>query len=146
MFSQFSYHRFPFRFACEKQQQQQDRPLKPVIAGRGGCNPDVTGSDDSNGRDSCGGPKRGTCTSNGMCECLEGWTGPHCLASVGYDDIIWDVSDSIADVGFVLPNFVPKGLLVGFIGLFVLLFISVQGRKKMEGWSPIPDVDTKFRV
>ena len=120
----------------------KDRPLKPLTTGRGVCSQKATGT----GRDSCGGEERGTCTSGGVCECKEGWTGPHCLASVGFDDIIWDQPDSFADVGFVLPTFVPTGLLVGFGGLILLFFISVQWRKQMEGWSPIPDVETKYRV
>lgn len=64
---------------------------------------------------------------------------------MGFDDIVWDQPDSIKDVGFVPPKFVPNGLLVGLIVLVIIFFISVQWKKHMEGWSPIPEVESKYR-
>ena len=105
------------------------------------CNPGAHGQ----GRESCGGEERGTCTQGNVCECKKGWTGPHCLASAGFDDIVWDEPDTIRDVGFVPPSFVPTGLMVGLVALVIIFFASVQWRKHMEGWSPIPDVQNKYR-
>lgn len=112
-----------------------------MTTGRGTCKPTATGV----GRDSCGGERRGQCTAGRVCECKEGWTGPHCLASAGFDDIIWDQPETLADVGFVLPNVIPAGLLFGLGALILLFVISVQWKKQIEGWSPIPEVEAKYK-
>ena len=75
-----------------------------------------------------------------------GWTGPHCLASVAYDEIVWDEPDSILDVGFVPPKLLPRGLLVGLLLVVGVLLISIQWKKRFEGWRPIPDVDPKYQI
>eukprot|EP00980_Cylindrotheca_fusiformis_P004108 scaffold894_cov153-Cylindrotheca_fusiformis.AAC.4 len=118
-----------------------DRPLKAIQRGRGYCNPRATGVS----RDSCGGPDRGTCTKGSVCECKEGWTGPHCLAADAHDPIAWDIPDKISDVGFVPPSLFPRGLLVGLFLVAVILLMAVQLRTRLRGWQPIPDVDQKVR-
>lgn len=120
----------------------QERPLKPVATGRGTCDPQ--GSDKVEA--SCGGLQRGRCTQGRVCECSMGWTGPHCLASVAFDEIVWDESDSIMDVGFVPPQLLPRGLLVGLILLVSVFITTVQWKKRVEGWRPIPEVDSKYKI
>lgn len=54
----------------------QKRPLEPIRHGGGVC----TKNND------CGKPPIGVCSSSGVCRCAENFTGPHCLAHVGYYD------------------------------------------------------------
>lgn len=119
----------------------QERPLKPIQQGRGTCKPGVTDST----RDSCGGSERGTCTRGKVCECKEGWTGPHCLSAESYNDIEWDLPDTIADLGFIPPSLFPKALLIGLILIIVAFFTAMQLRTKLSEWTPIPEADTKPR-
>lgn len=70
------------------------KPLKGVPRGGGAC---------TEGEDSCGGQVGGICKS-GRCACQPGRTGPQCLSVDGYDNVIWDPSDSIDDIGFYLPQ------------------------------------------
>jgi hypothetical protein len=118
----------------------QKHPLKPIVRGGGQC--DQRAADVS--RNSCGGVTRGTCNRKNSCECEEGWTGPHCLAAVGFDPIAWDPPDKISDVGFVSPGFFPKGLLGGLLVLMVVLLVSMYCKPRMEEWTPIPDVEAKM--
>lgn len=113
----------------------QKHPLKPIPSGHGVCNPRIG----EVGNDSCGGVERGVCTEDQVCECKEGWTGPNCLAAVGYDDIVWDEPDTLQDVGFVPPSLLPSYFLISLAVLLVILCLSMQMRKRMEGWSPIPE-------
>lgn len=120
-------------------QSQDEVPLKNIQRGRGDCNPRATGAIPA----TCGGSERGRCISGNECECKPGWTGPHCLAHDGSDPIPYDQSDRISDVGFEPPKITPSFLLVT-LGVLVFLFlIAVQWRHRMEGWTPIPDVDVK---
>jgi hypothetical protein len=48
----------------------ETRPLQRIKEGGGSC-------DNVN---ECGGQERGTCSSSGLCTCVIGWIGPHCLA------------------------------------------------------------------
>lgn len=112
-----------------------DHPLKGIQRGRGTCTPAVVGSS----RDSCGGPKRGRCTSGRECECLKGFTGPHCLVPEGSDPVIYDRPDKITDVGFIPPNVAPKFLFFALAGLVALLFLALQLRRRFDGYSPIPE-------
>jgi len=114
-----------------------DRPLKGVARGRGTCDPRANGES----RQACGGPSRGRCTQGRVCECKNGWSGPHCLASDGFDDILWDQPDRISDVGFIPPQMIPNGLLFGFTIIAIVFLITLQWRTRMAGWTPIPDVD-----
>jgi hypothetical protein len=49
------------------------------------------------------------------------------------------------DVGFVPPKFLPNGLLIGLLSLVIMFWVTMQWKKRMEGWSPIPDVQAKYR-
>jgi len=71
-------------------------PLQPVRVGGGAC---LSGKH-------CGGSKKGSCTSAGVCECLTGWTGPHCRSH----DAFYDV-----DTRAPLPPFSSEYLIYCFI-------------------------------
>ena len=114
-----------------------------MIAGGGQCDRRRAGGDDVS-RNSCGGANRGLCNRKSVCECIEGWTGPHCLAAAGFDPIEWDPPDKISDVGFIPPEMFPQVLVGGLIIIAVILLISVFYRRRMQGWTPIPDVATKY--
>jgi hypothetical protein len=66
------------------------------------------------------------------------------LAADGYNEIAWDEPDKISDVGFFPPQLLPNGLLFGLIAIVAVFLITMQRRTHMEGWTPIPDVDSKF--
>jgi hypothetical protein len=66
------------------------------------------------------------------------------LTADGYNDILWDEPDKISDVGFIPPQLIPNGLLFGLIAIAAVFLITMQRRTHMEGWTPIPDVDSKF--
>ncbi|KAL3944530.1 MAG: hypothetical protein SGBAC_001398 [Bacillariaceae sp.] len=121
-------------------EKTDERPLKPIQQGRGTCKPGTNST-----RDTCGGAEHGTCTRGRVCECQKGWTGPHCLASDSYNAIEWDVPDSIADLGFIPPSMFPTSLLLGLILIVVAFLAAMQLRTKLNGWTPIPEVDTKPR-
>lgn len=131
-----------FKFSFWK---KKERPLKGIARGLGVCSPLAKGES----REACGGIERGKCTLGKVCECKRGWTGPHCLASDGYDDIRWDEPDKITDVGFVPPQLFPHGLLLGMILIFILFVVAVQLRTQnhrrtiSHGFTSIPDVDRK---
>lgn len=50
----------------------------------------------------CGGPSRGQCAYN-RCQCKTGWTGPHCLASVAFNDIDYNYPEVITPLWFNVP-------------------------------------------
>lgn len=111
--------------------------MKGIQQGRGSCVPGATGVIPA----SCGGREHGRCTEGHVCECMDGWTGPHCLARQGSDPIAWDAPDKIADVGFEPPLADTSRFLIAALGVLIVLFIiSVRWKKKMEGWTPVPDV------
>lgn len=116
-------------------------PLKGVPHGDGVCNPNDKGSSVA----ACGGINRGRCTSGRVCECLDGWTGPHCLAHQGEDPVPYDQPDSIADVGFIPPKVLPSFLMAGLVALVIFFLVVLQWRHQMQGWTPIPDVDDSSR-
>jgi beta-glucan synthesis-associated protein KRE6 len=119
-------------------------PLLKIQRGQGPCNPRVT---NSNTLDTCGGPERGRClASSKTCECMPGWTGPHCLAHQGYDPILYDEPDHITDVGFVPPRTAPRFLVCGMGLLFLLLVVVGRYRKSLDYYSPIPEVEFKRSV
>jgi hypothetical protein len=115
------------------------RPLKGIQRGRGPCVPGSRGVS----RDSCGGPQQGTCTQGRVCECLEGFTGPHCLARQGGDPVLYDQPDTIRDVGFVPPLVGPAFLIGTLFGLVTLLLAVARCKIRFDGWSPIPDVSSR---
>lgn len=112
--------------------------MRVIQQGRGECDPRVL--------DACGGDDRGRCTAGSVCECYTGWTGPFCLAHEARDPILYDVPDTLADVGFDPPGVAPVGLFIGLTLLILLFVVAVQCRRPMQGWSPIPEVDTKQKV
>ena len=121
---------------------QDKQPLKPLQVGQGTCDP--TAPTKNITAKSCGGEDRGVCTKSKICECKKGWVGPHCLASMGYDEIIWDTSDKLSDVGFDPPKFVWNGLIVGLTIVIVSFFVAAKWKRQLlEGWTPIPDVEAK---
>jgi hypothetical protein len=115
--------------------ESDDRPLKSIQIGRGACDPRAEGASP----ESCGGEERGICTKGKVCECNKGWVGPHCLAPEGFDDVVWDQPDKLSDVGFVPPRLTSTGLFIGLSILAIMLIFTMQCRRKMEGWKPIPD-------
>jgi hypothetical protein len=114
-------------------------PLKGIQRGRGQCMPGSPGIS----RDSCGGPQQGTCTQGKVCECMEGFTGPHCLARQGNDPVLYDQPDTIRDVGFVPPLVGPAFLIGSLLSLAALLLAVARWRIRFDGWSPIPDVSCR---
>ena len=110
------------------------QPLKGIQIGRGPCTPAVV---DVVSKDSCGGPTRGRCTEGRVCECLAGWTGPHCMASKGSDPILYDQPDKITDIGFIPPCVKPWGLVIGFCALVFMLLSACCFQDRMDGWTPI---------
>eukprot|EP00536_Pseudo-nitzschia_multiseries_P001255 jgi/Psemu1/250373/estExt_Genewise1Plus.C_150142 len=122
-----------------------ERPLKPIQVGRGRCDPAASGSEMS--ALNCGGLERGRCTYGNVCECNDGWVGPHCLAANGVNDIEWDPPDKLSDVGFIPPKFVWNGLGVGLIVVLLGMIIAAKWRRQLlEGWTPIPEVEAKHLV
>lgn len=122
--------------------ENDEHPLKSIQVGQGSCGSTAQGTNSTT--QSCGGKKRGRCNRNKVCECKAGWTGPHCLASHGYDAIDWDPADKLSDFGFYPPKFVLNGLIIGLsIVSFVLLIAAKWKRQLLEGWTPIPEVETR---
>lgn len=121
---------------------QDEQPLKPLRVGQGICDPTVPALECN--AQSCGGEQRGRCNKSKVCECKKGWVGPHCLASEGYNDINWDPHDKLSDVGFSPPKFAFNGLIVGLsIVIIALLVAAIWKRQLLEGWTPIPEVESK---
>jgi hypothetical protein len=115
----------------------QVTPLKDIRQGRGPCDPSATGESSA----ACGGTKRGHCTSDHTCDCLERWTGPNCLAYNGWDPITYDAPDRIVDVGFAPPVVVASWFLISALGILGgCLLLMVRWKRAMDGWEPVPDV------
>jgi len=112
-------------------------PHKPVQQGRGRCNPSIEPSVSKN--ESCGGGERGTCTLGQVCECKAMWTGPHCLAPNGFDEIAWEIPDSIGDLEIDPPLVIPRSLSWG-LSVLVLMLLYTIFIVRPQGWSSIPDV------
>jgi len=114
-------------------------PLKGVPQGLGACDPKAVGRVP----EACGGPGHGRCTPGHVCECIAGWTGPHCLARQGSDNILYDQPDKIADVGFIPPQVAPRFLFMMLLVLLTCLFLASQMRHRIEGWTPVPEAEVK---
>lgn len=121
---------------------QQLQPLKGIQVGRGLCNP---GSID-NSKNACGGPTRGRCNFGKVCECFIGWTGPHCLTHLGFDNQKYDQPDKISDLGFSPPRVAPMFLIVAICALGFFMLIVLQWRHRFDGWTPIPDAHVSSKV
>jgi beta-glucan synthesis-associated protein KRE6 len=118
--------------------ETDEHPLRGIPVGLGPCDPhDATAT---SGPNVCGGIERGRCTPGRVCECHAGWTGPHCLANVAYDDPRYDVEERISDVGFVPPRVVPWTLVGSLTFLTVVLLLGMRFRRRLSVWEPIPDV------
>ena len=120
--------------------ETDEHPLKGISTGLGSCDPHAVGMIPS----ACGGSGHGRCTPGHVCECDQGWTGPHCLAYIAYDDIEYDVADRIADVGFIPPRIAPLTLWGSLTGLVTLLFIGMLYRRRLAIWEPVPDVSEEY--
>eukprot|EP00549_Striatella_unipunctata_P000631 CAMPEP_0118686936 /NCGR_PEP_ID=MMETSP0800-20121206/8095_1 /TAXON_ID=210618 ORGANISM="Striatella unipunctata, Strain CCMP2910" /NCGR_SAMPLE_ID=MMETSP0800 /ASSEMBLY_ACC=CAM_ASM_000638 /LENGTH=552 /DNA_ID=CAMNT_0006584047 /DNA_START=390 /DNA_END=2048 /DNA_ORIENTATION=- len=117
--------------------ETDEEPLKEIQTGGGECDPLATGESSP----SCGGTRRGKCSPSRVCECNHDWTGPHCLASVGYYDIEYDQPDKISDIGFERPSVFPKALVISLGVLGVALLVAIHWRNKLDEWTLLPDVD-----
>jgi len=115
------------------------QPLKGIQRGRGACSPSAFGEVP----EACGGRERGKCTSGRVCECVPGYTGPHCLTHEGVDPILYDLPDKLTDVGFVAPRVAPRFLAIACFLLGAFLFVALQLRHRFDGWTPIPDAYAK---
>lgn len=115
-------------------------PLRGIQQGRGYCLP--TGPNRTI-QDSCGGIERGRCTAGKVCECYRGYTGPHCLANVGRDPVLYDQPDRITDMGFQPPSLAPKFLFVALVVLVAAFLLVLQLRSRFDSYSPIPDALAK---
>ena len=120
--------------------ETDEHPLKGVSTGLGSCDPHAVGMI----QQACGGSGHGRCTPGHVCECDEGWTGPHCLANAAYDDIEYDVADRIADVGFIPPRVAPLTLWGSLGAMVTLLFIGMLYRRRLAIWEPVPDVSEEY--
>ena len=107
-------------------------PLLSIQRGGGSCDPNAVGLN----ADACGGIERGSCTGGRVCECQAGWTGPHCLAHMGWDPITYDEPDTIFDVGFVPPQMAPKTLTAGLCLLVLLLFVATVAQRRKAAIRP----------
>ena len=124
-------------FSSKYKQEHDETPLRGIPVGLGPCS----------STDDCGGTTRGRCTGGHVCECHAGWTGPHCRASVAYNDIEYDVADTILDVGFIPPRVAPLALYGGLASLLVLLVLGMQCRQQLAVWAPtLPPEDAVAAV
>jgi hypothetical protein len=73
--------------------EDQTRPLQPIRNGGGPCF----------GHKDCGGTTRGECSSSNECVCLEGWTGPNCVAHAAFYDV--DTSAPLPVISCELPMY-----------------------------------------
>jgi beta-glucan synthesis-associated protein KRE6 len=120
--------------------ETDDHPLKGVATGLGSCDPHAIGLTPL----ACGGSGHGRCTPGHVCECDQGWTGPHCLANVAFDAIEYDVADRIADVGFIPPRVAPFTLWGSLFFMSALLLIGMACRRRLAIWEPVPDVGEEY--
>ena len=61
------------------------------------------------------GKSRGGFCANKKCVCGHGWTGPNCLAAVGYDDVIYNNNDDDVDIYQPIGFDLTPGLLITFM-------------------------------
>jgi hypothetical protein len=114
-------------------------PLKGVQKGMGACAQQASGMVP----EACGGAGRGRCSKSSVCECNDGWTGPHCLAHDGSDPIVWDEADKIADIGFVPPLVAPRFLIGILVCLGFLVATASLYRHRLDGWIQLSASDDK---
>jgi len=116
----------------------QDHPLKPITKGKGRCKMKLADTN-STSPDNCGGPTRGTCSATRTCICRRGWTGPHCLAAIGYNPVTYERDDEFEDLGFTPPDVKVSGVWrsLGMIGLTLLLATTI--RRRLDSWLSVPN-------
>jgi len=108
------------------------------MVGKGTCNPTVNATEMT--RLSCGGLNRGVCTAGRTCECRSGWTGPHCLVPAGFDPVLYERPEGFDDLEFTGPVVVFRSALwIGLTLLGILLFIFTSCKRRLDGWTSIPD-------
>ena len=128
-------HRYIFSldFYCSSPDKfGKEHPLKVIQVGGGACDP----NEKEIGNDSCGGQKRGNCrTFRKVCQCEEGWAGPHCLAHdpqrIVEDHVIYQVFESIE------PIMLPAGLAMSLISMAGFLGFTIALKRRLDGWKPI---------
>lgn len=120
--------------------EYDEHPLKGVPRGLGSCDPHLADTDPGVVLpETCGGSERGRCTAGRVCECRQNWTGPHCLSTMAFDDIVYDPASKITDVGFVPPRIAPAVLYGGLGVMFALILLAMQCQHRLAGWEPVPD-------
>lgn len=115
----------------------QVHPLKPIQNGGGKCSP--TAPKKESLPQSCGGISHGVCQSQTKppsCECTGNWTGPHCLNPMGFDDVIWDPPETLADLGFTGPS-LKASMGIAFIvailaGILLMAPVVLKKRKSKQ--------------
>lgn len=111
-------------------EEKDEKPLKAIQRGGGTCNTDATGTS----LEACGGSDKGICDSN-ACKCKEGFTGSHCLAPDGFNDIEYEQEESLE---FIAPNFEhSRALWFGLGALVISVIFSILMRNKLDGYEPI---------
>lgn len=110
--------------------ESDEKPLKDIQQGGGACSPEATGTS----LEACGGPTKGICTSN-VCECKEEFTGPHCLAHNGFNDINYDEEKPLE---VIAPSFEHSKVLWFGLGVLVIsVVLSILMRNNLDGYQPI---------
>jgi len=54
--------------------------------------------------------------------------------------MVWDVPDSIVDLGLHPPIVIPRALFMGLLMLGGMLLYAVIAKRQDGEWSPLPDV------
>ena len=104
--------------------KSDDAPLKPVPTGEGPCK-----ENNDTEKHSCGGSEQGRCFK-GKCRCLKGWTGPHCLAHDGFDEIVWEKERKFYFYG---PSRLTVIVSSALVGIFILLIlVNAPAKKKQQ--------------
>lgn len=97
------------------------------------CNQSNEADTSEIGPDACGGETRGRCTFGKVCECNDGWTGPHCLVPFGSDPITWEIPETFEFQG---PSKQPIALGIIILSIGFVMVLSLKDRAK-KGYIPI---------
>jgi len=88
-------------------------------------------------RESCGGSRRGVCTSARICECRAGWTGPHCLVHASFDPVIYERDDGYEDLEFTWPQLKIKGIWMSLTVIAITMMVLPMIKNRMDRWKPL---------